>query len=59
MDKLTGMTRADMLAALRIEERRITAERKALQREISDRQKQIDNLDTRLRDIAESYGLLG
>lgn len=59
MDKLTGMTRADMLTALRIEERRITAERKALQHEISDRQQQIDQLDERLRDIAESYGLLG
>lgn len=56
---LRGMKRQDMLAALRIEERRIQVQRKLLAKEISERQQEIDSLDERLRMIEESYGLLG
>lgn len=56
--KLNGMTREEIAAALRIERRKATTEIAALRKEIRERQQQIEALESRLRMIDESEGLL-
>jgi len=55
---ITQMRRGEILLALRVERRKVRAQRAQLLRDIAAAQREIDELDSRLRMIDESEGLL-
>lgn len=55
---ITGMSRDEIKEALRIERRNATLRLAVLRKEIRERQQEIDSVESRLRMIDESEGLL-
>lgn len=58
MTRVKGMTRVEMLSTLRSERLKLSQQRLELQREIKQRQAEIDRIDSRLNDIEHAEGLL-
>lgn len=58
MPKQLKMSRGEIMATLRAERLAATQRVVALKREIASRQKEIDSLEVRLRDIDHAEGLL-